>query len=141
MLTFVVLGRKPLFNEATTARAAAREMAQPRLAKTSEILAWVLMPDHFHCLARLGAGDALSKLVNRLKSASAREVNRVLMRSGPLWQSGYHERAVRNEASLRTAARYIVANPLRAGLVDRIGNYPNWNACWLDGSVGESWTD
>ena len=136
-----MLDRQPLFSQATTAMAAAREMAHPRLAKTSELLAWVLMPDHFHCLAQLGAGDTLSQLVNRLKSASAREVNRVLKRSGPLWQSGYHERAVRREENLRTAARYIVANPLRAGLVDQIGDYPYWNACWLDGRGSEGWTD
>jgi hypothetical protein len=28
-------------------------------------------------------------------------------------------------------ARYIIANPLRAGLVDRIGDYPLWDAMWL----------
>jgi hypothetical protein len=28
-------------------------------------------------------------------------------------------------------ARYIVANPLRAGLVSRVGHYPFWNAVWL----------
>jgi len=28
-------------------------------------------------------------------------------------------------------ARYIVANPLRAGLVERIGDYPLWDATWL----------
>jgi len=28
-------------------------------------------------------------------------------------------------------ARYIVANPLRAGLVSRVGDYPLWDACWL----------
>ncbi|MFM2004374.1 MAG: hypothetical protein RLZZ09_29 [Pseudomonadota bacterium] len=28
-------------------------------------------------------------------------------------------------------ARYNVVNPLRAGLVDRIGDYPHWDAAWL----------
>jgi hypothetical protein len=28
-------------------------------------------------------------------------------------------------------ARYIVGNPLQAGLVDRIGDYPHWDAVWL----------
>jgi len=28
-------------------------------------------------------------------------------------------------------ARYIVANPIRAGLVDNIGQYPYWDAVWL----------
>ena len=29
-------------------------------------------------------------------------------------------------------ARYIVANPVRAGLVNRVGEYPYWDAVWLD---------
>jgi hypothetical protein len=28
-------------------------------------------------------------------------------------------------------ARYIVANPLRAGLVEHLGDYPHWDAVWL----------
>ncbi len=28
-------------------------------------------------------------------------------------------------------ARYVVANPLRAGLVERIGDYPLWDAIWV----------
>ncbi|MFV3290267.1 transposase, partial [Pseudomonas sp. NY11955] len=28
-------------------------------------------------------------------------------------------------------ARYIVANPIRAGLVSRVGDYPHWDAVWL----------
>ena len=34
---------------------------------------------------------------------------------------------------LRDVARYIVANPLRAGLVERVGDYPYWDAVWLTG--------
>jgi putative transposase len=33
---------------------------------------------------------------------------------------------------LRNLARYVVANPLRAGLVDSIRDYPHWDAVWLD---------
>jgi hypothetical protein len=32
---------------------------------------------------------------------------------------------------LRHLARYIIANPIRAGLVERAGDYPLWDACWL----------
>jgi hypothetical protein len=28
-------------------------------------------------------------------------------------------------------ARYVVANPVRAGLVQRVGQYPHWDAIWL----------
>jgi hypothetical protein len=39
---------------------------------------------------------------------------------------------VRQDEDLHKMARYIVANPLRANLVERIGNYALWDAVWLD---------
>jgi hypothetical protein len=48
-----------------------------------------------------------------------------------VWKPGFHDRALRHEDSMVDAARYIVANPLRAGLVERVGDYPFWDAIWL----------
>ncbi len=95
------------------------------------MLAWVLMPDHAHWLVQLGDGDGLASLANRLKSAIARTYNRRLDRTGPVWARAYHDHALRKEEDLVAAARYLVANPVRAGLVKRAGDYPFWNAVWL----------
>jgi hypothetical protein len=57
-------------------------------------------------------------------------------RPGPVWQPGYHDHALRREEDLVTVSRYLVANPLRAGLVAYIGNYPLWDAIWFDGYNG-----
>ena len=73
----------------------------------------------------------LDALMRRFKSNSARSINRHLNRQGALWQQGYHDRALRHDDDLLATARYIVANPLRAGLVKRIGDYPLWDAVWL----------
>jgi putative transposase len=75
------------------------------------------MPDHAHWLIELSEHDALSDVVNRIKSASARRANRVLQRKGALWATAYHDHALRAEDDLPDTARYVVANPLRAGLV------------------------
>ena len=53
----------------------------------------------------------------------------------PIWQPNYHDHAVRRDEDLRVLARYIVANPLRAGLVERIGDYPWWDSIWLDAAL------
>ena len=52
-------------------------------------------------------------------------------RVSPVWQRGFYDHAIRREENLRNVARYIVANPLRAGLVQQIGDYPLWDAIWL----------
>ena len=97
----------------------------------ARMLAWVLMPDHAHWLLQLGELDSLVDVVARLKSASARGANRVLGGKGALWSRAFHDRAVRREEDLASIARYIIANPVRAGLVARVADYPFWNAIWL----------
>jgi hypothetical protein len=46
-------------------------------------------------------------------------------------EAGFHDHAVRSEEELPALARYIVANPVRAGLVARTGLYPHWDAVWV----------
>uniref|UniRef100_UPI0019818A60 REP-associated tyrosine transposase n=1 Tax=Pseudomonas viridiflava TaxID=33069 RepID=UPI0019818A60 len=90
----------------------------------------VVMPDHFHWLIDLKRGS-LSDLMQRTKSLSARAVNLAADRTGSLWQQGFHDRALRREEDLVKIARYVVANPLRAGLVQKFGDYPLWDAIWV----------
>lgn len=93
-------------------------------------LAWVVMPDHFHWLLQISDGQ-LSRVIGATKARCTRSVNNMLGATGPLWQSGFHDRAIRDDEELLPFARYIIANPLRAGLVNRIGDHPLWDAAWL----------
>ncbi|AMO77890.1 transposase [Pseudomonas sp. R3.Fl] len=131
LVTTTTYDRTPIFRCFPAACAAARCFGDPRLLDDGHMLAWVLMPDHAHWLLQIGSGASLNSLVNRLKSCSARHVNQCLGRSGTLWARAYHDRALRRDEDLRAAARYVVANPLRAGLVAKVGDYPFWNAVWL----------
>jgi REP element-mobilizing transposase RayT len=88
------------------------------------------MPDHLHLLIQLGT-NPLDRVINGLKSYSARVLNRNIGRTGRFWDHGFHDHALRKEEDLVDVARYIVANPLRAGLVRRCGDYPFWDAVWL----------
>ncbi len=66
-----------------------------------------------------------------VKGRSARQINLAFGRTQRLWQPGFHDRALRAEEDRLAAARYIVANPLRAGLVRRVADYPHWDCVWL----------
>lgn len=131
LITTTTQNREPLFLHFPAACVAARCFEDAALLRTSRMLAWVLMPDHVHWLLQLGETDNLCDVVSRLKSASSRHSNRTLNRTGSLWSKAFHDHALREEQDLQAVARYIVANPLRAGLVKRIGDYPFWNAIWL----------
>ena len=89
------------------------------------------MPDHLHALLQIGETDPLSAVVGRIKSRSATAVRRVAAMPIDVWFQGFHDRALRREDDIRGAARYIVANPVRAGLVQRCQDYPFWDAIWL----------
>jgi putative transposase len=130
-VTTTTMDRLPLFDDFWTARAAVRNLNDAAVLREHRLLAWVLMPDHLHALLQLRSEESLSLVVNRLKTVIARGVNRHLKRSGPVWQRAFHDHVLRAEEELATVGRYIICNPLRAGIVSRISAYPHWDAIWI----------
>jgi len=89
------------------------------------------MPDHVHWLLQLNKGQDLSKLVAQLKAVSAKSIKQKGA-IGQVWAAGFHDHALRRDEDLLAVACYVVANPLRAGLVNRVGDYPFWDAVWVN---------
>ena len=130
LLTANTLNREPVFRDYTLGRLVVHQFRKAEEQGLASSLAWVVMPDHFHWLVELHQ-DSLGELMCRTKSFSTRAVNTATGRTGSLWQQSYHDHAVRHEEGLRRVARYVVANPMRAGLVKQIGDYPLWDAIWV----------
>ena len=105
-------------------------LEDPKCLQDATNLCWVVMPDHVHLLLELGE-TGLSRVCKSLKALSARKLNREIGRKGRFWQAGFHDYALRRDDDIRDIARYIVAKPLRDGLVRKYGDYPYWNAVWL----------
>ncbi len=132
VITTVLTERqKSRFRDSYCARCVVAEMRKLHDGGVLSSQAWVVMPDHIHWLFQLGDSLSLAAVMKQFKARSAVRINRHLNRQGPLWQKAYYDRAVRKEDDLRQIARYIVANPLRAKLVEKIGDYPHWDAIWL----------
>jgi REP element-mobilizing transposase RayT len=130
LLTAVVHQRQPFFANWRMGRLVALQLRQAQEVEWADFLIWVVMPDHMHCLVQL-RDKTLAELMCRIKSRSSLAVNCALGRRGRLWQKGYYDRAVRREEDVKDLVRYVVANPVRAGLVTRVHDYPLWDACWL----------
>ena len=130
LLTTVVKDRKLAFQNWQLGRLLVGTMKQAEIEGQIKSLAWVIMPDHLHWLVELRAGT-LDGVMRRVKSRSTHAINQASGRKGPLWQPGYHDHAVRHEDDLKVLARYVLANPLRAGLVKKLAEYPLWDAIWL----------
>lgn len=127
-VTAVTLNRTPFFASFDNGRKVVRELMALQAEGRTETLCYVVMPDHLHWLMVLKKGT-LSGAVKLLKGRSAHAMGHVV------WQENYYDQAVRKEEDLRRMARYIVANPLRANLVERICDYPLWDAVWLDDAL------
>jgi len=125
LITAVVAKRTPVFAELGAARCAARYLHDADVARHAQTLAFVVMPDHVHWLLQMTATGRLDEAVRCYKAKVSISLGQ------RLWQRGYHDHALRRDEDLRAAARYIIANPLRAGLVENIGDYPHWDAIWL----------
>ena len=131
LVTAVTRARRALFDELQPARALINELRTCDATGRTHTLAFVIMPDHFHWLVQLEAAE-LSAVMQRVKSRTAIRLNRLADTAGrPVWQHGFHDHALRREEDLRATARYVIANPVRAGLVASVGAYPHWDAAWL----------
>ncbi|MDD5330496.1 MAG: transposase [Sulfuricella sp.] len=134
LVTSVTHQRRPLFVDFHLSHLVVGAMRHHTEQGNVESLAFVVMPDHFHWLLGLGDAMPLSKVVGLVKSYSARSIRHRLAdksHNEPIWQEGYHDHALREEEDIQGIARYIVANPLRAGLTGKVGDYPLWDAIWL----------
>ena len=80
------------------------------------LLAYCVMPDHMHALLE-GLDDA-SDFRRCAKIAKQRSGAVYALKSdAPLWQKGYYEHVLRDDEDSKEVAFYIIANPVRAGLV------------------------
>jgi putative transposase len=131
LITFTTHERRRLFSDFAGTAACARALHGAASAGGSRLVAWVLMPDHCHCLLELGAGESLARWVGRVKAAMTRALHGFDSSRSPVWARGFHDRALRREDDLLAMARYVVHNPIRAGLATRLGDYSFWNASWL----------
>jgi putative transposase len=125
LVTAVTKNRIPWFRDLWKARCQVCCMREAQQRGLADTLAYVLMPDHLHWLMSLGGVRSLSTVVGGVKSTSAHHLGHCI------WQPGFHDHALRQEEDLVDVARYVVANPLRAGLVKSLRDYPYWDSVWL----------
>jgi putative transposase len=83
------------------------------------VLAYCLMPNHFHLTLWPRADGDLSRFMQWLLTAHVRRYHRHYQSSGHVWQGRFKAFPIQQDAHLLTVVRYIERNPLRAGLVAR----------------------
>jgi len=88
------------------------------------IIAYCLMPNHYHLLIRQETDEPLSRFINVVFNGYVQAVNLQQGRSGTLFEGRFHDRCVDQWPSLVHLCRYIHRNPVKAGLVERPADWP-----------------
>ena len=86
------------------------------------LLAYCLMPNHFHLLVRQNSKNGIADLVHCLNTSYVAYFNKKYDRVGALFQSRYKAALVENDSYLLHLSRYIHLNP--AGFNKKIEKYP-----------------
>ena len=95
------------------------------------IIAYCLMPNHYHFLVRQDGEIPAGELPKRVFGGYSRAVNRRYGWSGTLFEGRFQARHVKSDDYLRHLCRYIHANPVKDGMVEHpeewiYSNYPEW---------------
>jgi REP element-mobilizing transposase RayT len=108
-----------------------RQVQRHREKYGAAIIAYCLMPNHYHFLLRQEGEQKLSRFISALFNGYVQAVNRQQDRSGPLFEGRFKNKHIDKESYLIHLCRYIHANPVRAGLVSApeawpYSNYREW---------------
>ena len=80
------------------------------------------MPNHSHVVCtplekENGEFNSLTEIFQSLKRHTARKSNEVLGRSGAFWLDESYDHIVRDQAEMERIVKYVLYNPVKAGLV------------------------
>lgn len=93
------------------------------------VLAFCVMPNHFHLvLWPLGDGD-LGRWMQWLMTSHVRRYHRHYGTSGHVWQGRFKAFPIQDDNHLLTVMRYVERNPVRANLSSRAQNW-RWSSCF-----------
>ena len=91
------------------------------------IHAYVLMDNHVHLLCTPSQGDSLARTIQAVGRRYVRRFNRRHGRSGTLWEGRFRSSLVEADRYLLACQRYIESNPVRAGMVEGVADWP-WSS-------------
>jgi putative transposase len=124
LLTFVTYDRIEAFTSAATVALVWLQFLRAAREIAFEVVAYSFMPDHVHLVVEGTADDSdLKRFAKLAKQSSGYDYARAHA-AARLWQKGKHDHIIRDDADLLDRVRYVVNNPIVAGLVTRPEDYP-----------------
>jgi len=122
-LTFCTNGRRSLLIKASVVKLVLEKLARTATEQRFAVIVYCFMPDHLHLLVEGLSDDSDCKVfIKKFKQYSGYYYSQE--RKDTLWQRYGFEHVLRDDEVTLNVARYILANPVRAGLARTIEEYP-----------------
>jgi putative transposase len=122
-LTFCTAHRQSLFTTHAVVGLVLEQIARAADEQQFAVIVYCFMPDHAHLLVEGQSADSDGKgFIARAKQYSGFYYKKE--HGSNLWQRYGFEHVLRDDALTLVVAKYILENPVRAGLVRRVEDYP-----------------
>jgi putative transposase len=136
--TVVTFGRKKILTLEISRQILSNAIKEVQAQHPFSIEAWVLLPDHIHTIWTLSEGDTdYSKRWGLIKAKFSKggkalfhpepsaNPSRIKRRETTIWQRRFWEHIIRDDADYGRHVDYIHYNPVKHGLVERAGDWPD----------------
>ena len=106
-------------------------------AKRIAVIAYCLMPNHYHFLVRQDGEEAAGSLPQYLFNSYSKAYNKMYGHSGTLFEGRFRAKAIQNTSHLLHLCRYIHGNPVKHGMVAQPTDWPYSNYLeWIEERPG-----
>ncbi len=126
-LTLCTFRRRPIFGNGGLGERVVHSLLDTSRRHRFSIDAYCVMPDHLHALVTaLDDGSDLQAFVLAFKQSTGFHLKGAVAHA--VWQTGYYEHVLRADDAALSVARYLVHNPVRAGLVQDARDFALWGS-------------
>ena len=133
------INRQPIFLDDEDRRRFLWVLRQCQQISGFRLYGYCLMTNHIHLLIK-AEGEPLETIFRRAGSRFVYWYNGKYQRIGHLFQDRYRSEPIKNEARFLTVLRYILQNPMKAGIEQRVGQY-RWSSYGAYAGLDDALTD
>lgn len=119
--------RQTVFQEERDFHSFIRAIKESKSVHPLKLYAFSLMSNHFHLVLRPPDMDSMSRFMHRAQRQATLDHHRRYDATGHLWQGRYKGFPVQDDSHFLTVIRYVLQNPVRAGIASRPRDY-RWNS-------------
>lgn len=152
--TVVTHRRQPILDKPESRAILRQVIDEVRQQHPFSVDAWVLLPDHLHCMWTFPVGDAdYSKRWGMIKAGFTKQAKPLFHcdagmntskqkhRESTIWQRRFWEHQIRDEVDFQRHADYIHFNPVKHRLVEQVNAWPHstFHRYVKEGVYSENW--